>query len=143
MIRNYHPGDKGKLIDIFKLNVPKFFDEKEISDFEKYLDNNLDTYLIIEQNNYIVGGFGYYIDNEDGSGKITWIFLHPEKAGRGLGTQAIEYCLSKLRENKSVKKLVVRTSQFSYKFFEKFGYTLVRTEKDYWGQGLDLYLMEQ
>jgi ribosomal protein S18 acetylase RimI-like enzyme len=42
-----------------------------------------------------------------------------------------------------VKKLVVRTSQLAYKFFERLGYHLIRTEKDYWGKGLDLYLMEQ
>ena len=30
----------------------------------------------------------------------------------------------------------------AYRFFEKFGLVLIKTEKDYWGKGLDLYWME-
>jgi hypothetical protein len=46
-------------------------------------------------------------------------------------------------KDKKVKKLIVTTSQHSNKFFEKFGYHIIRIVKDYWGKGLDLYEMEQ
>ncbi|HKO82296.1 MAG TPA: GNAT family N-acetyltransferase [Chitinophagaceae bacterium] len=143
MIRSYQIPDKEELVQIFKLNTPKYFDPKEVKDFEEYLVQYGDTYLTIEHDNKIVGGAGYYINSKNKSGHITWIFFHPDFAGLGLGKQTVEYCLTIFKSNPAVEKLVVTTSQFAYKFFEKFGYQLIRTEKDYWGQGLDLYLMEQ
>ncbi|MES1225790.1 MAG: GNAT family N-acetyltransferase [Bacteroidota bacterium] len=143
MIRPFKQTDKEQLIEIFKLNTPTYFDRKELADFEDYLAEHSGTYLTIEHEGKIAGGTGYYIKDSDKSGRITWIFFHPECAGLGLGKQAVQHCLTILKSNPAIEKLVVTTSQLAYKFFEKFGYTLVQTEKDYWGQGLDLYLMEQ
>jgi len=142
MIRLYTKSDKTRLIEIFNLNTPKYFDPKEVKDFEEYLQEHSNTYLTIEQDNKIVGGIGYYIKEEDKSGRITWIFLDPNYTENGLGKMAVEHCLTILKLNPKVEKLVVTTSQLAYKFFEKFGYKVIKTEKDYWGQGLDLYLME-
>jgi len=142
-IRPYKAADKNSLVVIFKLNTPKYFDPNEVNDFEAYLEQHNDTYLTIELNDKIVGGTGYYINNTDHSGRITWIFFHPDFAGQGLGKKTVEHCLTILKSNPEVEKLVVTTSQLAYKFFEKFGYVLVQTKKDYWGKGLDLYLMEQ
>ncbi|MFT3680832.1 MAG: GNAT family N-acetyltransferase [Ferruginibacter sp.] len=143
MIRSFKPADKDQLIELFKLNTPKYFDPQEVNDFAAYLDEHSSTYFTVELNNNIVGGAGYYVNEKDHSGRITWIFFHPAAAGHGLGKLAVEHCLSILRSNTAVEKLVVTTSQLAYRFFEKFGYRLVLTEKDHWGPGLDLYLMEQ
>ena len=142
MIRPYTKSDKTRLIEIFNLNTPKYFDPKEVNDFEENLQEHSNTYLTIEQDNKIVGGIGYYVKEEDKSGRITWIFFDPNYARNGLGKMAAEHCLTILKSNPNVEKLVVTTSQLAYGFFEKFGYKVVKTEKDYWGQGLDLYLME-
>ena len=142
MIRSYSPEDRKTLIEIFKLNTPQYFDPKEVTDFEEYLDENSDTYLTIEDQNSIVGGTGYQITGNNTIGRITWIFFHPNQAGQGLGKQSVEHCLSILNANKNLEKLIVTTSQLAYKFFGKFGFKLISTEKDYWGKGLDLYLME-
>ncbi|MGC4034463.1 MAG: GNAT family N-acetyltransferase [Chitinophagaceae bacterium] len=143
MIRPYKAEDKEQLLNIFKLNTPVYFDVNEVKDFETYLDRYPGTYLTVEHENAIAGGAGYYVKEDDKSGRITWIFFHPHESGQGLGRQVVEYCLEKLKADERVEKLVVTTSQFAFKFFEKFGYQLVRIEKDYWGKGLDLYLMEQ
>ncbi|MCE3280110.1 MAG: family N-acetyltransferase [Bacteroidetes bacterium] len=143
MIRPYEVSDKEELISIFNLNVPKYFDPKELQEFEDYLEVGKDTYMTIESENSIIGGVGYEIRKSDSSGRINWIFLHPQFSGTGYGKQAVEYCLTILKQDPIVKTLVVRTSQLAYKFFERLGYSLIRTEKDYWGKGLDLYLMEQ
>ncbi|UQD56855.1 GNAT family N-acetyltransferase [Flavobacterium sp. K5-23] len=142
MIRSYNDSDKDTLIEIFNLNTPQYFDKKEVADFIEYLDNYSDTYLTIEHEDKIVGGTGYYVNYSDNSGRITWIFFHPNYSGFGLGKQAVEHCLTKLKNNPKVEKLVVTTSQLAYNFFEKFGYKLSKIEKDFWGLGLDLYEME-
>jgi ribosomal protein S18 acetylase RimI-like enzyme len=143
MIRPYKPTDKGHLLKIFGYSVPEFFDKNEINDFEEYLGQKAETYLTIEVDNTIVGGTGYYINEEDNSGRITWIFFDPSYAGQGLGKQSVEHCLKILSKDKRVEKLVVTTSQLAYKFFEKFDYSISRIEKNYWGEGLDLYEMEK
>ena len=142
VIRPYKPADKGQLLEIFKSNTPKYFDPKEVRDFENYLKQNGSTYLTIERDNTIVGGTGYYVNEKDNSGSITWVFFNPSYTGKGLGRQSVEHCLAQLRKDRRVEKLVVTTSQHAYRFFEKFGYSLIGTEKDYWGEGLDLYEME-
>ena len=142
-MRAYSPADIHQLTDIFLLNTPTYFDPKEADDFRDYLTHYGDTYLTIEHEGKIVGGAGHYINPTDNSGRITWIFFHPDAAGHGLGKKAVEHFISLFNANPSIKKLVVTTSQHAYRFFEKFGYTLVRTEKDHWGPGLDLYLMER
>lgn len=142
MIRPYQPSDKPALLAIFKLNTPTYFDPKEITDYEQYLDAHAASYLTILYNDTIAGGTGYHIIEEGTAGQITWIFFHPDYAGKGLGRKAVEYCLAMFRSTPTVKRSIVTTSQLAWQFFGKFGYELVRTEKDYWGPGLDLYLME-
>jgi hypothetical protein len=75
MIRPYKPTDKERFLKIFSLNIPKYFDKNEIHTFVDYLEQNAETYLTIEVDNTIVGGTGYYINEKDKSGRITWIFF--------------------------------------------------------------------
>uniref|UniRef100_UPI0030D96ECD GNAT family N-acetyltransferase n=1 Tax=Maribacter arcticus TaxID=561365 RepID=UPI0030D96ECD len=127
----------------YGLITPKYFDKSEVDDFEEYLEHNADSYLTIEMNNSIVGGTGYYINENDNSGRITWIFFDPTFSGQGLGKQSVEYCLNLLGKDERVEIFIVTTSQLAYKFFEKFDYRIIRIEKNYWGDGLDLYEMEK
>ncbi len=143
MIRPYKLSDKARLVEILTLNTPKFFDPKEINDFKEYLQKRDNTYLTIEYDHKIVGGTGYYFNENDKSGHITWIFFHPDYSGLGLGKKAVTHCLEILKSNQVIQKLVVTTSQLAFRFFEKFDFRLKKIEKNYWGQGLDLYLMEQ
>lgn len=142
MIRPYNKNDREQLLDIFYLNTPKYFDKKEIKDFKKYLEQKNDTYLTIEDNKQIVGGVGYYVNIDDMSGRITWIFIDPKYVGQGLGKNAVAYCLKIMSEDERIEKFTVTTSQLAYKFFEKFGYKTKRIVENHWGKGLDLYEME-
>jgi ribosomal protein S18 acetylase RimI-like enzyme len=142
MIRPYKDSDKNELIKILELNTPLYFDVLEINDFKEYLDQHSDTYFTVEQDDKIVGGIGYNISENNTIGHITWQFFHPDSAGHGLGNLCVEHCLNILKSNRDLKKSIVTTSQMAFKFFEKFGYKLIRTEEDHWGAGFDLYLME-
>ena len=142
MIRPYKKSDKDLLIEVFKLNTPKYFDVKEVEDFEMYLEKNHRTYFTFEINNEIVGGTGINIDENNKTGQVTWIFFAPSHSRKGLGKLSVEHCLNILKKNKSVDDIIVTTSQYAFKFFEKFGFETNRIEKDHWGEGLHLYDMK-
>ncbi len=143
MLHPYNPSRKLELIQLFKTNVPKFFDPSEVHDFETYLEDNGSDYFTIEVENKLVGGIGIYINNEEANGGITWIFINPSMSGKGIGKKAVDHCLEILSANHRLKKLVINTSQHAFGFFEKFGFSLVEIKKNYWGKDLDLYKMER
>lgn len=142
MIRPYISEDKKELVEVLTLNVPKYFDPKEIQDFKKYLEVHESTYFTVTSGNKIIGGVGCNYLKKNSVGEITWIFFHPKFAGKGFGNKAVTHCLSILKSNSEIQKVTVRTSQLAYGFFEKFGFDTTKIEKDYWGIGLDLYQME-
>ena len=106
-----------------------------------YLDKLPETYYCIEVDEVIVGGVGCVVE-EDLSGSVTWIFMHPDYAGQGLGRAAVGHCLKILKKDERVKVFKARTSQTAYQFFEKLGFQVTSTQKDYWAEGLDLYIVE-
>ncbi|WP_072764330.1 hypothetical protein [Arenibacter nanhaiticus] len=61
--------------EIFSLNIPKYFAKNEIDDFKKYREQKLENYLTTVIENSIVGGTGYFINEDYKSGRITWIFF--------------------------------------------------------------------
>ncbi len=143
MIRNYEVRDRAKLLEVLERNVPTYFDAAEVEDFEIFLDTKGPHYFVVEQEGEIVGGAGCLVESEKGVGLVRWIFFDPSRTGLGLGKAMMEHCLRIFESAASVQKLVVNTSQLSHRFFEKFGYDLVTVEKDHWGSGLDLYVMER
>ncbi|PWJ42313.1 GNAT family N-acetyltransferase [Sediminitomix flava] len=142
MIRKYTPKDKNELLKLFRLNSPKYFDSSEEVDFEDYLEHEIEDYFIYETNNQIIGcgGINYFL--EGGIARISWDIIHPEFHGKGIGKKLTENRLSIIRENKDIQKIIVRTSQIVYPFYEKMGFELEKVVKDFWAENYDLYQMK-
>ncbi len=141
LIRPYKETDRVDLLDIFKRNTPDHFDVDEESDFNTYLNQNPQTYFTLLNENRIAGGIGYL--KSGNQGQLTWLLFHPEYQGLGLGSLAVKHCMDLLAEDHRLDKVIITTSQRTYQFFERFGFWLIRREKDYWSKGLDLCLMEK
>ncbi len=139
-IRTYHPNDKDCLLKLLKLNIPEYFAEDEMNDFEEYLEHKIESYFVIELDGKIIGAGGINYDNNHDTAKISWDVIHPEFQGKGAGRQLLQYRIN-LIKLWSVTNINVRTSQFAYKFYERNGFVLKNFVKDYWGVGFDLYEM--
>jgi ribosomal-protein-alanine N-acetyltransferase len=139
-IRTYHPNDKDCLLKLLKLNVPEYFAEEEISDFEKYLEHKIESYFVIELTGEIIGAGGINFDNAHDAAKISWDVVHPKFQGKGAGRQLLQYRLNLIKVL-GITNISVRTSQLAYKFYEKNGFGLVNIVRDYWGEGFDLFEM--
>lgn len=142
MIRPYSFEDKNKVIVLLKLNIPTYFHESEERDFIKYLEQEVEDYFVVEQNDSIVaaGGINYF--PEKAEARISWDMVHPEYQGKGIGKSLTLHRIDVLRENPTIKVIYVRTTQLVYPFYEKMGFVLEKTERDFWAEGFDLYQMK-
>jgi len=142
MIRAYNKDDNRDLIELLRLNTPKFFDPSEEKDFIEYLERHSENYFVILDSQTIVGagGINYGFDNGE-TARISWDIIHPDKQGKGLGTKLTNFRINEIKRNLKIKKIVVRTTQLVHVFYKKVGFQLEKIEKDYWAQGFDLYQM--
>ena len=141
-IREYEPTDKDAVINLIRLNIPKYFAPTEETDLNYYLDHERELYYVLLFDGQIVGcGVINFEDNKT-TGKISWDILHPQYQGKSLGSQLLKYRIEKIKVIDSIQKITVRTSQLAYKFYEKQGFELNEVKEDYWAKGFDLYRME-
>ncbi|HJO70265.1 MAG TPA: GNAT family N-acetyltransferase [Flavobacteriaceae bacterium] len=141
-IREFKNSDLEELRLIFKKNIPQFFSENDLKDFDEYLENNHDTYLVIENKEGLVGGAGYVKENEN-TGRVTYSFINPKYHRQGFGGILVNQCIKKLKSDKDITCIEVLTSNLAHKFWMKFNFKIKFIKKDYWRKGDDLYFMDQ
>ena len=105
-----------------------------------YLENEIEEYFVIENKGNVIGAGG--INLKGTIGYISWDFIHPDYQGEGIGSKLLKHRINFLQATPSVEKIRVRTTQHVFKFYEKGGFKLNDTVKDYWAVGFDLYDME-
>jgi len=74
---------------------------------------------------------------------ISWDIIKPNQHGKGIGTKLTQHRIQYINTKPDLEKILVRTSQHTYQFYEKMGFKFLKVEKDYWAEGFDLYEMEQ
>jgi [ribosomal protein S18]-alanine N-acetyltransferase len=142
IIREYKSSDKQTVLNLLRLNTPGYFSPQEESDLVYYLENEIEYYFVVEINKQTVGSGGFNFSGDKTTGIISWDILHPDFQRKSIGSILLKYRIVKIKEFKDVQKVIVRTSQLSYKFYEKLGFKLIDILKDYWADGYDLYKME-
>jgi len=141
MIKPYFPDYKQDLILLIRLNTPRYFDSSEETELIKYLDGEIEDYYVVELNNNIIGCGGINYEPESNSAIISWDIIHPNYQGKGIGKELLEFRINKIKEKKEYAQIIVRTSQFTFKFYEKAGFKLIESVNNYWAKGIDLYYM--
>ncbi|QHT70729.1 GNAT family N-acetyltransferase [Rhodocytophaga rosea] len=141
MIRYFTPEDRQALISLLRLNIPQYFAPSEEQDFSEYLDTYLESYFVVEEAGKIIGcgGINYFL--EEKIARLSWDIIHPDFQGKGIGRTLTQYRINQIRKNADIRKIVVRTTQLVYPFYQKMGFILEKSEKDYWAKGFDLYQM--
>lgn len=142
IIRKYTPADRDAVIGLLRLNTPTYFSPTEEKDLLYYLDHHAENYYVVALENEPVGCGGFNFSDDLTVGKISWDIFHPHHQGQGLGSLLTRYRIEKMKEFPGIQIISVRTSQLVYRFYEKFGFQLRETVKDYWAEGFDLYRME-
>ena len=140
-IRVASPTDLNCLIEIFTLNVPKYFHKKELIDFKEYFNSkNIENYFIILSKGKILGAGGYAYENKE-TANICWVFVHPSHHNNGLGTKLVNHCVDILKTNEKLNKIQLECSNLTYKFYQKLEFKIKYIKKEYWLNKDDLYFM--
>ncbi len=141
-IRKYQSSDKATVLQLLRLNTPQYFAVEEEKDLDYYLDHAIEQYFVVELNHQIVGCGGINFSADKKTGIISWDILHPDYQGQKIGTALLQHRIKILQDNPIIEKIIVRTSQLVYPFYEKAGFLLKEKITDYWAKGIDLYRME-
>lgn len=142
IIREYKSSDKQAILNLLRLNTPGYFSPQEESDLVYYLENEIEYYFVLELGTQTVGSGGFNFSPDKTTGIISWDILHPDFQRKSLGSILLNHRIEKIREFKDVQTVIVRTSQLSYSFYEKQGFTLIEIVENYWAPGFHLYKME-
>lgn len=145
-IRTYNIKDKKECLESFKSNVPFYFADLEINEFEYFLDRlvkgipKTEFYVIFNQIKIIgCGGFG----DKDNQNKIslTWGHIHKNEHKKGFGEYLLNYRLNKIKNLYPLFPITVETTQYSYGFYKKYGFKILKITENYYSDGLHKYEM--
>jgi ribosomal protein S18 acetylase RimI-like enzyme len=138
VIRTFKKEDTPAVLELLRLNSPKYFDYSEEKDFIDFLERERELYFVYELEGKIVGCGGANFWENGTVARVSWGMIHPEYQGYGIGKKLTLHRIEAIKAYPSVKTIIVRTSQKVFPFYEKLGFELFNTEKDYWAEGLDL-----
>ncbi len=129
-------------MELLRLNTPASFAASEEPDFLEYLAHHSQNYFVVEDAAEIIGCGGFNWFDNGKIARLSWDIIHPAFQGKGIGRELTKFRVEQIKQNPAVRLLYVRTSQLVYPFYQKLGFTLEKTEKDFWAEGFDLYQMK-
>lgn len=140
-IRKFKVDDKDQLIQILKNNVPRYFAETEVDDYETYINGKVQDYYVALLNDEVIAAGGINYDKDRQLAKISWDIVDIPFQKQGIGSLLLRHRLEVIENKKDIKSIIVRTSQHAFEFYEKQGFKLLERHKDYWAKGFDMYKM--
>jgi predicted GNAT family N-acyltransferase len=151
IIRKYEATDRDSCMQLFKTNVPTYFTLEEVDEFERFLTklNDPETkdnppYFVMELENKLIGcgGFGEK-KGIDGADAITFVWGMVDRTyhKQGYGEKLLQFRLAEIPLHFPGKPVILDTTQFSYTFFEKYGFRTLKITENSYGEGMHRYDM--
>ena len=146
-MREYLDEDRSTLISILKRNVPKYFAESDVCDFEEYLSNKTwdKHYVYLSVDGGIIGCAGFYLKSPGIIG-LTYMFFEPLQVGTGAIRQELkkyfDLAVAQLCP-RGKHALVLNTTPRVAKLMRRFGFVATDVVKDGYAKGYDTVYMER
>jgi predicted GNAT family N-acyltransferase len=129
--------DIATCVELMRGNVPRYFTEGELDDFEGWLATRTSPFLVVEDDAQIVACGGYRVDEAKREAGLTWGMVRRSEHRRGLGSLLLAERLSMIAREPRVRAIVLDTSQHSRPFYERHGFRAVAVTPGGYGPGLD------
>ncbi|MFN3441752.1 MAG: GNAT family N-acetyltransferase [Rhizobium rosettiformans] len=143
--RPYRHDDFDACLSIFDSNVPGFFSIAERGEFEAFLgevDADSSPYIVLALEGSVVACGGLSLDADKGVASLSWGMVDQAYHGKGLGTRLTEERLKLARSSMQIAELVLATSQHTFGFYRRHGFTVVQVTPDGFAAGMDRYDMK-
>ncbi|MFY8187225.1 MAG: GNAT family N-acetyltransferase [Flavobacterium sp.] len=145
-IKKYFDVDRLDCINAFKSNVPNYFANEELKDFEAFLTrlesiDNKTQFYVINFENKIIGCGGFGDKNNNGVISLAWGLVHKHYHKMGFGEKLLKYRIEQIKLLNPEFPVIIDTTQYSYGFFEKYGFKVTKITIDYYEIGMHRYDM--
>lgn len=152
VIRQYKPTDRQACIEIFKNNCPDYFDPTEIDGLENWLNGQdkgeiiyktsvADFFYVLENDKQIIACGGFYIVKDKLNANMVWGMVDKRYHRQGFGRELFQYRVAQIQKLFPKHSIVLDTSQHTYNFFTRLGFSVTKITQDAYGHGLDRYDM--
>ncbi|RJF93926.1 GNAT family N-acetyltransferase [Sphingomonas cavernae] len=141
MIRGYRAEDRAMCLTLFDGNVPEYFHVSERADFEAFLDDLPERYLVVEDRGTIVGCGGFAIIPEKRLAEFCWGMVARDRHRAGFGRMLAEERIARIAATGAADTISLETTQHSAGFFERLGFRTQSIRPAGFAPGMDLYLM--
>ena len=147
----YNDNFKQGCLAAFQSNIPLYFTPEEIYDFTNFLEqrampkeNEIQTtfYYVLLKNNEVIGCGGFGERERDGTVTLAWGLVHSDVHKHGFGKLLLQHRLTEARKVYPTKTIYLDTTQYSFPFFEKFGFKTTKITNDFYMNGMHRYDME-
>ena len=129
-------------MDIFRSNLPIFFDPSEEVEFSQFLREGAQDFYVLSEQSSVRACGGYFVDAEENRAGLAWGMVHRDFHKTGLGKKLLAFRLRKIQADFPGIPVLLNTSQHTYKFFERSGFEVEKVTPDGYGAGLDRYDMK-
>jgi ribosomal protein S18 acetylase RimI-like enzyme len=118
------------------------------TDFE---NNGVETQWVAELDDSVIGVCGYrQVPETDGSGWISWTYVHEDHCGNGIGKKLFQHTIDHAT-GAGAQKLFIKVSSYidedgdslylaATKMYESFGFRREILSKDFYDDGEDLFI---
>lgn len=141
IIRPFTITDLGKVLEIERscFSPSEAFSESMFGHFFKACPQG---FFVAEENQKIIG---YIVGCRKGKeGEVISLAVDPKLRRQGVGGTLLEFLLKDFREEgiNTIELFVRIKNPGASKFYQKFGFEIIETVKDYYQDGADAYLMK-
>ena len=110
---------------------------------DNYLDGNNKTFILLNQNNKIIGWLDlrFVLDESE----ILYLYILEEHRHNGLGEKILSYSLDYLKKKhiKSVYLEVDNMNEYAIRLYKKIGFITVSIREKYYSNSHDAYVMKK
>lgn len=98
-------------------------------------------YFFVLETEKIIGCCGFYVLQEEKRAHLTWGMVDGSYHKKGFGKILFEFRVNKVKELYPGFKITLGTSQFTFRFFEKYGMKVESITPNGFGNNYDRYFM--
>ena len=144
----YSEIHRDDLVAILRQNVPKYFSERDIADFQKYLrERKWDRHdVFVDLDNSIIGCASYYLISSSVVG-LSWMFFAPFRLGSRWLLPELDKYLASIRIRvgaaDSALTFMLNTTPRVARLLSRIGFATLEIVRGGYGPGYDKVRMER